>query len=156
MIDNHAHYLELAREMAKRSRELYAKHRESKDSVTREKKMTLDELDRLAAEKIMGWVLYNGGGCSMEGTYKEGSEYRLNRDQWQPTRNIAQAWQCLEKFIPDFEITIESNREDSQDPSSPMKWQLLFRRHYFTDGFNGPVASTICEAIVRACLKAKK
>jgi len=44
----------------------------------------LDALDRRVAEKVMGYPANYGGP--------------LNCLNYQPTRDIAQAWQCLEKF----------------------------------------------------------
>ncbi len=50
----------------------------------------LDRLDKLAGEKIMDWP----DSCrAADGSYPDG-----NGQQWQPSRNIAQAWECLEKF----------------------------------------------------------
>lgn len=68
--------------------------------------MTLDELDRLAAEKIMEWF----------GIYLEDNVWLLprtpvgcifkEREDWQPTRNISQAWELLEKF-PEWKLDYE-------------------------------------------------
>ena len=95
--------------------------------------MTLDELDRLAAEKVMD----NYG-------------LLLRSDKiWQPTRNIAQAWECLESCIqselgkPNVWL-----RESGTWTCRFMAWNTL-QDLAEADGQSAP------EAIVRACLKAK-
>lgn len=89
-------------------------------------KMTLDELDRMAAEKVMGGQLL----CSSP--------------EWQPTRNIAQAWECLDKFKW---AEPEINWSDEQHC-----WGCTFRKGP-RDGYM-ECTNTAAEAIVLACLKA--
>lgn len=98
--------------------------------------MTLQELDRLAGEKIMGYKLIMGKWIIDDLGYFN--------DYWQPTRNIAQAWQCLEKLNSEYRI-----------------FSSLTGGHY-CDVLPDPKANWICGygeqasiAIVRACLMAK-
>ncbi len=54
--------------------------------------MNLEELDRLAAEKVMGW----------DGIYFVGIAMKYREEMWQPTRNIAQAFELLWKLQPAY------------------------------------------------------
>ncbi len=60
----------------------------------------LDRLDRLAAEIIMGYKPNNFGhvayGLKVKGQYE--IFYGDSSDYFEPTRNISQAWELLEKF----------------------------------------------------------
>lgn len=74
---------------------------------------SLDELDRLCATEVMGWHLGAYGdwfltadedaktsGYTDPSTTDGRKEY-----EWQPSRNISQAWQCLEKLELPFNIS---------------------------------------------------
>lgn len=111
--------------------------------------MTNDELDRLAAEKIMGWkgiYLNEFGSAWILPSSSPGCVFK-EREDWQPTRNIAQAWDLLEKF---------------------KHWSLCTGLHEDTQhtvfcGIGKDIghitweakAETAPLAIVKACLKAK-
>ena len=97
--------------------------------------MTLDELDRLAAEKVMGWYLVFGGWFPEPDSR---SKLIMSIHYWQPTRNIAQAWECLEKFKY---VSIKSYGEN---------WRV-----WVDDSENCFVEETAPLAITKACLKAK-
>lgn len=71
------------------------------------------ELDRLIAEKVMGWkIINNGPGCfdCIRGRYpKTGHIMAVTR--WNPSSNIAHAWEVLDRlgsthcgFISRFQI----------------------------------------------------
>lgn len=65
--------------------------------------MTNEELDRLAAEKIMEIEgKYRGDGDWV--TYDEKTNY-TTVTRYQPTRNIAQAFELLEKLDKNFAVT---------------------------------------------------
>lgn len=95
----------------------------------------LDKLDRLAAEKIMGWRL-NG---EIETSSWVGGPVELHVGLWWPTRNIAQAWQLISRL-----------------------YHLAIRIHNTTGGwcavvgFEMEVEQTAPLAIVKACLRAKE
>lgn len=111
-----------------------------------ELKTTLDELDRLAAEKVMGmvWSSIKINASIFEGWSEPGREYQRLHTPWQPTRNIEQAWECLEKLSAEgWKATIYDGDQ--------AKSCVVFK---YADSFHeyGKLAP---EAIVRACLKAK-
>lgn len=122
--------------------------------------MTLDELDKFAAEKIMGFeilshspkekhfyvyqdsrLLYlTGEGCE---------EYRGLGQGWQPTRNIAQAWELLEKFCKDNDWAWSLNMLINNHTECTLQ---KFSEKYYPD--TQIQAETAPEAITRACLLA--
>lgn len=111
--------------------------------------MTLDELDRLAAEKVMG--MQELSAKDFIPVPNDGKLYftKLHAPEccpepWQPTRNIAQAWECLEKFT-----SIGPVVSYSCDTSN---WSCEFR---YSDIEVDRECATAPEAIVRACLKVK-
>ncbi len=117
--------------------------------------MTLDEIDKLAAEKIIGWQ-------NLGGEYHNGDKHPLEPirygdnspggrwwNVWQPTRNIAQAWELLEKqkFGKYFVIMQEGDKygcELSRPEEDYPPWVTK----------ETAWADTAPEAITRACLKA--
>lgn len=118
--------------------------------------MNLDELDKLAAEKIMGWTWFEGHGL-----WKTNMGYMHDGEllpywpkdkairgttetypRWQPTSNIVQAWECLE-CIPKRRYRIHGNFSSTLVVIEPED-----------DAFHGEGATTPL-AIVKACLKAK-
>jgi hypothetical protein len=117
--------------------------------------MTLDELDKLAATEVMGWY---AGNCGPDVFYFDSPDnyddidealYHVHKvyhqsgfDHWQPTRNIAQAWEMLDKF-PEFRI----DQEEGPKYLNVIIWDKG-EMYYGT-------ADTAPLAIVRACLKAK-
>ncbi len=109
--------------------------------------MTLDELDRLAAEKVMGWIPY-GKLYFYVGVGLDSKKIDQRQDEWQPTRNIAQAWQLLEKIqamniLPGI----------STLPSRNI-WAVYLSENGRPANFVSAEATTAPEAITRACLKA--
>ena len=84
--------------------------------------MTLDELDELAAEKVM--------------------DFTADR-KWKPTKNIEQAWDCLEAVGAELRVI---QRSDSAG------WVCQLRK---TRGWHYGQGDTAAEAITRACVKAK-
>ncbi len=59
--------------------------------------MTLDEMDRLVAEKIMGWDLAQKTTYGTDGPIILAFEGRGDPTLfWKPTRDIKQAWEVLE------------------------------------------------------------
>lgn len=92
----------------------------------------LDKLDRLAAEKVLGKT-------QMPEFEMVNGKCYVDREFWQPTRNIAQAWECLEK-------------------ADLLNWYDLGRigtSYRIVDGYGEELAlaDTAPEAIVRAVLK---
>lgn len=109
--------------------------------------MTLDELDRLAAELIMGFHYTKAQIAAGELTpFHCWNDTHYSPKTWYPTRNIEQAWTCLEKLNQPFNIwTTETNNN--------------YWAGFFPCQHNGIViaieATSAPEAIVRACLRAK-
>jgi hypothetical protein len=105
-----------------------------------------DELDKLAATEVMGfvWSKIRIGDTDTEihGYCLPGEERKKLHHRWQPTRNIAQAWEMLDKF-PEFRI----DQEEGPKYLNVIIWDKG-EMYYGT-------ADTAPLAIVRACLKAK-
>lgn len=85
----------------------------------------LDRLDRLAAEKVMGWTEDAIGGLWQD---KGHFLYEINtggKDCWQPTRDIAQAWLLLKRVMGDDGCMVINGNGDWQayvegsDPDDP-------------------------------------
>jgi hypothetical protein len=115
----------------------------------------LDKLDRLCAEGIMGWQLVQG--CYLfEGQAFEDAEngHPIATDEkaWGPTRDIAQAWEVLEKFK---EFEPEINYYTTFNPNWCCSlYGTDFDDEHTTDGCYAN-ADTAPLAIVKACLKAR-
>lgn len=104
------------------------------------------EMDRLIAEKVMGWKEYH---C--EGGYTDTSGYIRITDKWasdensfHPSTNIANAWEVVEEIVAD--------RQDSA-------FELFFRGKdgwgvATTDNVRWALGDTAPLAICRAALKA--
>lgn len=71
--------------------------------------MTLDEMDKLAAEKIMGMVESSIviNDITFYGYAEPGKEYQRLHTRWSPTRNIAQAWELL----ADYDYLVSKSKE---------------------------------------------
>jgi hypothetical protein len=63
------------------------------------KEEDLNKLDRLAAEHILGDTYDD------REPYPQWKNMRLTKEGWQPTRNIAQAWELLERRNFLYQIT---------------------------------------------------
>lgn len=105
---------------------------------------SLDELDRLAADKVMGWHQAMFSFSSHDPFpvwHDESNKFVSKPEYWQPTRNIAQAYELLEKF----------------EKFTVMKFELPHIGKYRAQVNDDLLTSgeTAAEAIVKACLKAK-
>lgn len=61
--------------------------------------LTDEQIDALVAEKLMHWKRStHRGEFVWDAPLEECHGYVFDRETWQPTRNIAQAFQVLEKF----------------------------------------------------------
>lgn len=94
--------------------------------------MNFEELDKLAAEKVMGWSYprYETVGRVID---------------WQPTRNIVQAWEVLEKS--GFYMAIHFDPKETKE-----RFIAVVPRYPSGIQIDAPTAPL---AIVRACLRAK-
>lgn len=112
--------------------------------------MTLDELDRLAAEKVMIWSCgpYYGDELPITGWFSPQGQMMSHYYAWQPTRNIAQAWECSEKIEHDRLIFI-------RPPAKAGTWKVKFAFGPYGARYLEAEGAFATEAIVRACLKAK-
>lgn len=107
----------------------------------------LDRLDRLCAEKIMGWTTVRGDYD--HGYWRDEAGYfdKIARNRYQPTRNIAQAWELHQKVMRktrDCEILIFNRQPDTYEC-----------RIKYSDQTFSSTEKTMQLAIVLACLKAK-
>lgn len=98
--------------------------------------MTLDELDKLAAEKVMGWMDCYGVWSTSDIDHLPG----IAVHRWQPTQNISQAWECLAKL----------DRTDVAIQRKGNAWLVVFIQADIL-----ALSETVQEAIVLACLRAK-
>jgi hypothetical protein len=101
--------------------------------------MTLDELDKLAAEKVMGWFLEGKIWESKNGVNN------ILEHEWCPTRNIAQAWELLGKIK---KSGIKINISKGSDYKSDWEVTMDDGSHFWTYEGGAPIA------ITRACLAA--
>lgn len=106
----------------------------------------LNRLDELSATHVMGWRRDPG---LTDDTYWNvaSNKFALHVNDWQPTRNIAQAWECLEKLNPKyFEV------RKTEYASAPMYVAEIA----VPDAFDARARDrSIAVCIVKACLKAK-
>lgn len=115
--------------------------------------MTLDELDRLAAEKVMGW---KDGDMAINGDW----HIDLNGNKWEPTRDIAQAWECLDKIENVAQYSISLSKQKNLPTYAKCSIYMDAELKQFGIYVAGIISfkdegETIPIAIVRACLKAK-
>ena len=109
---------------------------------------SLDELDRLCAEKVMGWFYVGILIVNSRKSYQTSDGSVIDFSDWQPTRNIAQAWECLEKISAGYVIR-----------KGPLLYRCLLAK---ADSYEGEEDLGTYEgkadfaplAIVLACLKA--
>ena len=66
----------------------------------------LTTVDRLIAEKVMGWTANELNNELYGEIWQTGPRTADEKVCWMPTRNIAQAWEVLEKSGHQFELTI--------------------------------------------------
>ena len=107
----------------------------------------LDRLDRLAAEKVMQYELIRDGEVYSWKIGRDelyGQSYILKQEHWRPTRNVSQAWECLEK-LNFFQVSVlhDCGGYICALQESPASLISAF-------------CNTAPEAIVRACLRAKE
>lgn len=110
--------------------------------------MTLDELDRLAAEKVMGFFGMKSGAqywwnSEHEIAYCRIENYDSDFQVWQPTRNISQAWECLEQ-VGVFTLALKTYHDGSE-----------YAYHVILPGNITVTSTSATEAIVLACLRAR-
>lgn len=105
---------------------------------------SLDELDRLCAKYFFPERMVMGDPYIIA---NQGSHFEHLAD-WQPTRNISQAWEVLEKFNHPAQGVRVSKKPGDIDYSAEI-------RNCSEDEIYGAHANTAPLAIVRACLKAK-
>lgn len=107
----------------------------------------LDALDRLCATRIMGWELEATPYPNDHRNFWNKGSGVLDTPEgcWQPTRNIAQAWECLEKSGYPYVIDSYPAKPDL----APRCILLLIDRDVEARAETAPLA------IVMAVLKAK-
>ncbi len=111
--------------------------------------MTNEEMDRLCAEKVMGWtynpkLLYHGEKIGYDAGYDEPF---LPTYSYTPTRNIAQAWELLEKM--------EGHVWDVWRLGGNMSFACRITKWDSMEVLSHENGETAPLAIVRAVLKAK-
>lgn len=108
----------------------------------------LARLDALCATEIMGFDYSSDD--EHHGIWSGSDNCYLEPGDWQPTRNIAQAWEVLEKFDADVNII---KRKDSVGKQAGFgSWTCQIKLGV---GWYHGLGHTAPEAIVCACLMAK-
>ncbi|HEY8542624.1 MAG TPA: hypothetical protein VIL29_09590 [Pseudothermotoga sp.] len=77
--------------------------------------MKLREIDRLVAEKVMGWEPYYDDGDLISFITDAGSLFFSDDDEceWNPTTTIQHAWQVVEKLIDNgYDFTIYNHNKE--------------------------------------------
>ena len=125
--------------------------------MTREEILKLEpgpELDRLMAEKVMGWKRTTEGappGCAYwkdDDGFVRANETPGGSLNWNPSTDIAAAWQVVEKLASKgIVVVIES------EGALNNIYEVLFHR-WGSDAIVGIARGSICEAICRAALLA--
>jgi len=124
--------------------------------TTREEILKLEpgpELDRLVAERVMGWKEGKDFGVGESGIVwyiREGPKYfeRTRIEAWSPSTDIAAAWQVVEKLANrGIVVVVES------EGALNNIYEVLFYR-WGSDAIVGIARGSICEAICRAALLA--
>ncbi|MEH6862802.1 hypothetical protein HUS59_17060 [Bacillus velezensis] len=69
------------------------------------------EIDRLIAEKVMGWQTQTFPNIGVTSAYTEDGELTIP-EQFSPTKNLDQAWSVVEKFKL-VKIERDSNRSNA-------------------------------------------
>lgn len=110
---------------------------------------TLDELDRMAAEKVMGWKAGQLNTWLSEDGY-------LTRyaNEWQPTGNIAQAWEVMEKATDHFSIITWSQFPESFHNYDNGKYEVRIRMKEWPRDVVSIFDNSVPLAITKACLRA--
>lgn len=57
------------------------------------------ELDRLIAEKVMGWTPYTAKGTYLDANRGIRNTYPGGSNGWSPSEDIAHAWEVVEKMM---------------------------------------------------------
>lgn len=110
----------------------------------------LDRLDRLAATEIMGWSNIND--LWMQNVNNKWEPMYQGHSGWQPTRNIAQAWELLEKINKNFAVTRFYEKNNLSDLNIVYGAKVFLE---FGHDVEYSKAETAELAIVLACLQAK-
>ncbi len=116
------------------------------------------ELDRLIAEKVMGWKI-NGPDLFGTTVFDDGKCGRFDRvgsahglpvwpagDQFSPSTNIAHAWEVMEKMRSIGNYMIVEDCAADWDAYIPTRTNLV---RSFGRGHTAPLA--ICRAALKAC-----
>lgn len=118
----------------------------------------LDNLDKLCAIHVMGFKTEHPPAAlhpTLNPTYLWAhgvcvgvTGHQHSHRHWSPTRNIAQAWECLEQFGKEWIVTIEGPWTDGSWDVS-LLYEGEYTKNYHRQADDAPLA------IVLACLKAK-
>ena len=126
------------------------------------REMTNQELDNWFAENVMGWSEYQAKGGLYPGLYwvtylSDCGEVTIKKDDWQPTIDIKQAFECVEKMIAEHDywptLVYKTTRHYTKEEG--VKWVARFRcvrggiRKDLIDSNDTP-ALAICLAIKKA------
>ncbi len=110
----------------------------------------LDALDRMAAEKIMGWIFAKSPYGTWDDFYSFGG-YKVVAKDWQPTRRIEQAFEMLEKFYDYSPLIAKSRKTGLEIVDIVPSWICILS----LKGMDIEMAAeTASLAITLACLKA--
>jgi hypothetical protein len=111
-------------------------------------KLNLREIDRLVAEKVMGWKPFYDDGDLISFITEFGTLFFSDDDEseWNPTINIADAWQVVEKLkiavIPQADESPKNMRYLAEIDDRPLG------KHYEVFAETAPLA--ICLVALKA------
>ena len=81
------------------------------------------DLDKWLAENVMGWKIhYSDWSHGM--VYYEDSKFDHKglMDEWQPTQDIKQAFECVEKFCTESSFTLHFDPQASYNYDETHRW----------------------------------
>jgi Phage ABA sandwich domain len=113
--------------------------------------MNLREIDRLVAEKVMGWEPFYDDGDLISFVTEFGTLFFSDDDEseWNPTIDIADAWQVVEKLKNTGDVLIAKDFDDNQWEVEITIWQNeSIHKHFVVKAETAPLA--ICLAALKS------
>lgn len=99
----------------------------------------LDTIDRQIAEKVMGWNHDTGN------IWSNGGIEVLN---WQPTRNIAQAWEVLEMIVKNVGVEIQIRVTEKPQGFRQVRWGYPKKGTWSMEAIECQIPLAICKVAV--------
>jgi hypothetical protein len=88
--------------------------------------MTNQELDKWLAENVMGWLEYKAKGGLYPGLYWATAfndcSGGMNQDDWQPTQDIKQTFECVKKCCTKLSLALNFDPQASYHCDKIHRW----------------------------------